>query len=170
MLALAGVRAVGLARPLGTSLALDTAKADCRAVAQELGLVEGRDFERVCLGERGFRMMIDDLAGSNSTIGNCDIGASAITASSEREDLGISFSRATYRGSLAIMKFAPLKKRGMWAFFKPLHVYVWMALLVTILVTPFFVFFFESVFSGRCAFTLTFFFVRWCGMMCTERL
>lgn len=49
--------------------------------------------------------------------------------------------------------YAPLKQRGMWAFFEPLHVSVWMALVFTVIVTPFFVFFFESVFSKRCATT-----------------
>jgi hypothetical protein len=102
------------------------------------------------MGEFGFGIMIDDLAGINRTLGQCDIGVSAITVTSGREAMGLTFSRATYRSSLAIMTYAPLKRRGMWAFFTPLHLHVWMALLVTIVVTPFFVFFFESVFSGRC--------------------
>jgi hypothetical protein len=93
--------------------------------------------------------MIASLAGQNDTFGQCDIGVSAITASVEREGMGISFSRATHRSSLAVMVYAPLKQRGMWAFFEPLHLNVWIAMLVTILVTPFFVFFFESVFSRR---------------------
>ena len=60
------------------------------------------------------------------------------------------FSRATHRSALAILVHAPLKQRGMWAFFDPLHYYVWVALVVTIIVVPFFVFFFEAVFAKWC--------------------
>lgn len=112
--------------------------------------MENRDFERVCLGEGGFSYMIEALAGANTSITTCDIGVSSITASTEREERGIRFSRASHRSSLAILVHAPLKRRGMWAFFEPLHFYVWMALLGTIFVTPFFVFFFEAVFSKWC--------------------
>jgi Ligand-gated ion channel len=123
----------------------------CRRVTDLLGLVEGRDFQHVCLGETGFKYMIANLARQNTTYARCDIGVSAITASRERESLGITFSRATHRSALAVLVHAPLKQRGMWAFFEPLHLEVWVALVLTIVVTPFFVFFFESVFSKRCA-------------------
>lgn len=123
----------------------------CRKVTDMLGLQEGTDFEHVCLGEDGFSYMIDNLARKNTTLPpQCDLGVSSITASSDREEMGIQFSRTTHRSALAIMVYAPLKQRGMWAFFEPLHVYVWTALVFTIIVTPFFVFFFESVFSKRC--------------------
>lgn len=125
----------------------------CSQVAERMGLVENRDFERVCLGEGGFSYMIEALAGANTSITACDIGVSSITASTEREERGIRFSRASHRSSLAILVHAPLKRRGMWAFFEPLHFYVWMALLGTIFVTPFFVFFFEAVFSKWCVAT-----------------
>lgn len=118
-------------------------------MANALNLVEGTDYVHVCVGERGFSAMLDSLAGDNNTLVQCDIGASAITASSEREDRGITFSRTIYRSALAIMYYAPLHDRGSWAFFGPLHLNVWMALLVTIFITPFFVFFFESIFSNR---------------------
>ena len=123
----------------------------CRAVAKDINLEEGKDYIHVCLGEKGFALMIDDLAGRNRTLGQCDLAASTITASSEREAMGISFSRATHRSSLAVMTYAPLKQRGKWAFMEPLHKDVWFALIVTILLTPVFVFFFETIFSGRCA-------------------
>jgi hypothetical protein len=122
----------------------------CSAMAQDVSLIEGPDYVHVCMGELGFSLMLDNLSGKNTSLGHCDIGASAITATVEREHAGITFSRATHRSALAILTYAPLKKRGMWAFFQPLHIHVWMALLVTIIVTPFFVFFFESIFSGRC--------------------
>eukprot|EP00892_Ulva_mutabilis_P009355 jgi/Ulvmu1/6792/UM030_0130.1 len=117
-----------------------------------MGLVESRDFVRVCLGEGGFKYMIEALAGESSEFGDCDLGVSSITASTEREQRGIRFSRATHRSALAILVHAPLQKRGMWAFFEPLHFHVWMALLVTIVVTPLFVFFSEAVFSKWTAY------------------
>lgn len=124
----------------------------CRRITELLELQEGRDYEHVCLGENGFGYMIDNLARANTTLPtHCDIGVSSITASVEREDMGIQFSRTTHRSALAVLVFAPLKQRGIWAFFEPLHVYVWMSLVFTVIVTPFFVFFFESVFSKRCA-------------------
>lgn len=129
----------------------NTVKPLCSRIADRMGLVESRDYERVCLGEAGFAYMIEALAGENTTFGACDIGASSITASTERAARGIRFSRATHRSALAVLIHAPLKKRGMWAFFEPLHLYVWMALLGTIFATPFFVFFFEAVFSKWCA-------------------
>eukprot|EP00892_Ulva_mutabilis_P006137 jgi/Ulvmu1/3896/UM018_0117.1 len=121
-------------------------------VAERMGLKETKDYVRVCLGEGGFSYMIDSLAGENSTYGVCDIGVSSITASTEREARGITFSRATFRSGLAILVHAPLMQRGMWAFFDPLHYYVWIALVVTIIVIPFFVFFFEAVFAKWTAY------------------
>jgi hypothetical protein len=125
-----------------------------KAVASDIDLVEGKDYIHVCMGEKGFGLMIDDLAGVNRTLGKCDIATSTITATSEREVMGISFSRATHRSNLAIMTYAPLKPRGKWAFFEPLHKEVWIALCVTILVTPIFVFFFETIFSGRSMYSM----------------
>lgn len=122
----------------------------CSQVAATMDLEEGVDYERVCLGEGGFQYMLSSLVGENTTLGVCDMGVSSITASTEREERGIRFSRATHRSALAILVHAPLKQRGMWAFFEPLHLYVWMALLGTVVVIPFFVFFFEAVFARWC--------------------
>lgn len=113
--------------------------------------MEHRDYERVCLGELGFSYLIESLAGLNSTYGVCDIGVSSVTVSSEREDMGIKFSRATHRSSLAIMVHAPLKERGNWTFFDPLHWKAWIALLATVAMTPMVVFFIEAVFNKWCA-------------------
>lgn len=128
---------------------------------------EGVHYELVCMGELGFGPLIDDLARedwkklSNSSDplsrhhpdGNhlCDIGASAITANSDRWARGIQFSRATLRSNLAIMVYAPLLERGKWAFFAPLALSAWFMLAATIVMVPVFVFFFEAVFSNRCA-------------------
>jgi hypothetical protein len=57
----------------------------------------------------------------------------------------------TYQNGLQALVEAKLRKRGMWAFFQPLHWTVWAALVATIFVVPFFVFFFEFILSSRCA-------------------
>eukprot|EP00892_Ulva_mutabilis_P001091 jgi/Ulvmu1/10983/UM007_0162.1 len=135
-----------------------------KRVAGLLGLKENEHYVRVCMGEFGFGPMIDDLARlpfhametkyANQTHPGkdylCDIGASSITATSERARKGIMFSRATHRSHLAVMVLAPLQPRGRWAFFQPLASPVWLSLGATILIVPFFVFFFEAVFSAKC--------------------
>ena len=69
-----------------------------------VGLQEGRDYEHVCLGENGFGYMIENLARANNSLPvQCDMGVSSITASVEREDTGIQFSRTTHRSALAVM-------------------------------------------------------------------
>lgn len=123
----------------------------CSEVADRLGLLEGPDFERVCLGEKGFNYVIDALNETDGTYGRCDVGVAAITVSSEREDHGIIFSRATHRSYLAVMVYAPLKQRGKWAFFEPLDTFVWIGIALTVVLTPLIVFFFEAVFNKRCA-------------------
>jgi hypothetical protein len=139
----------------------------CRHVADLLGLEEGKDFDMLCMGEKGFGPLIDDLAREdwNKLSNNsdalsryhpsggylCDIGVSAITANSDRWARGIHFSRATLRSNLAIMVYAPLLERGTWAFFAPLAWRAWVMLAATTCVVPLFVFFFEAVFSNQCA-------------------
>jgi hypothetical protein len=136
----------------------------CSIVAKNIGLVEGRDWVRVCMGEHGFGDMVNDLSeykdfnasNPSALLGTkakyCDMSAQTITVTSERaEDMGIIFSRPTYRGSLSILVYAPIKRRGIWAFLKPLEDTVWGMLLGTVFVVPFLVAFFESVFSGRSA-------------------
>ena len=55
----------------------------------------------------------------------CDVSAQTITVTTERtRRLGLQFSRATYRGYLAILLYAPLKRRGPWAFMRPLEMRV----------------------------------------------
>eukprot|EP00892_Ulva_mutabilis_P009350 jgi/Ulvmu1/6788/UM030_0126.1 len=144
-------------RPDGLSHATDSCPGDerfCghdidvwREVAKRLDLVEGRDFEHVCLGQGGFEYMLSSLAGEDATYGVCDMGVSAITVSSKRKARGITFSTATHDAHLAIMVHARLKELGPWGFFNPLHWHVWLALVVTVIATPILVFFFESVFN-----------------------
>jgi hypothetical protein len=142
---------------LVNSAEFDESYACCRKVAELLGLQEGVHYEHVCLGESGFSYMIDNLARKNTTLPpQCDMGVSSITASVEREEMGIQFSRTSHRSALAVMVYAPLKHAGMWGFFEPLHWYIWIALVCTIFITPFFVFFFESVFSTRYGLSSTY--------------
>ena len=71
-------------------------------VADALGLVEGRDYERICMGEGGFNAVIEDLSehqsASNKTFRPaqfCDISAQTITVTDHRtEDLGIQVRNA----------------------------------------------------------------------------
>lgn len=122
------------------------------------------------MGEVGFGPMLDDLAREDWTRPSnasdslsrhhpgdeylCDIGASAITANTDRVARGIRFSRATLRSDLAIMIYAPLLERGKWAFFAPLALSAWFMLAATTMVVPLFVFFFEAVFSNQCVLIL----------------
>lgn len=98
----------------------------CRKMASVLNMKEGEHYVRVCMGEKGFGPLVDDLARENYTAlsaaaaGNsrdhpkdgtyfCDIGVSQVAVSSERSDRGIQFSRTTLRSDLAIMVHAPLQ-------------------------------------------------------------
>jgi hypothetical protein len=130
----------------------------CSYVADALGLVEGRDYTRVCMGERGFDAVIQDLSEyatrQNKTLRPaqyCDISAQTITVTKERTGaLGIHASRRTYRGHLATLVIASLQRRGIWAFMQPLEWRVWVMLLATILAVPFILIALDSMFSTRC--------------------
>lgn len=116
------------------------------------------------MGENGFGPMIEDLARlpfhlmDKSDVNQthprgsylCDVGTSSITANVERAAMGIIFSRATHRSHLSVMVLAPFRSRGRWAFLLPMASPVWLSLGATILIVPFFVFFFEAVFSAKC--------------------
>jgi hypothetical protein len=130
----------------------------CSLIAKSLGLTEGRDYVRVCMGENGFADTVYDLSEymNMSKVFRpaeyCDISAQTLTVTADRQtQLGIQFSRATFRGSLAVLIYAPVHKPGLWAFMRPLEWKVWIMLLATIPIVPFMVIFFEATFSGRCA-------------------
>ena len=80
----------------------------------------------------------------------CDIGASGITETAQRKEAGIEFSVATYRNKLVALVHGVIESNGRWAFFKPLHPSVWLAVLGTIFAVPFVVFLCEYVLSRRC--------------------
>ena len=107
----------------------------------------------MCLGT-DFGAMIESLANGttpHATAPRCDVGASSITQTTKRARAGIEFADvATYRNSLRALVVASIEERGMWAFFQPLHYSVWVALVITVVVVPFFVFLFEFLFSSRC--------------------
>jgi hypothetical protein len=120
-------------------------------VAAALNLTEGVHYQRVCLGDTGFSDMVDSLAHARPEAHDlCDIAAQGITATTERENLGILFSRATYRGDLATMIYASVRTRGYWAFLRSLHRDIWATLGATVIIVPILVFCFESVLSTRC--------------------
>ena len=129
----------------------DTAHAH-RRIAEDFGLQEGRDYVHVCLGTE-FAHLVDNLRNDTLPAGvpRCDVGASIVTATSERRDAGVEFSSATYRNKLAVMVHGTVEGGGLFGFFKPLHTSVWLAVLGTILVVPFFVWLCEYVLLRRCA-------------------
>lgn len=111
------------------------------------------------MGEGGFDAVISGLSEvtppQNKTLPParyCDISAQTITVTKERtQDLGIQVSRRTYRGHLATIVIASLRRRGMWAFMQPLEWRVWTMLLATILAVPLLLLILDSAFSSRCA-------------------
>lgn len=114
------------------------------------------DYVHICFESGDFDSMIDTLAGGGGERGHhCDVGASTISATTERLDRKIEFSRAIYQSALAVMVYEPPRDLGMWAFLRPLHTNVWIALVLTVAVTPFLVFFAEAIFSERHAYPVT---------------
>jgi hypothetical protein len=123
----------------------------CRKVAEEFGLVEGLDYQHVCVG-LAFAEMIKTLNGTAPpNFPECDVAASAVTVFKERKEGGIEFTDPIYHDKLLAMVTGRIQKRGTWAFLQPLHWSVWLAALATMFAIPFFVFFFEYVVAGRCA-------------------
>jgi hypothetical protein len=122
----------------------------CRLVAGKIGLVQGTDYEHVCLGN-DFAVLLHNLANINiSGAPPCDIGASSITETLKRKETGMGFSKPTYQSALRILVYADVVASNPWAFLRPLRTEVWLAILGTLLTIPSLVFFFEYVMSGRC--------------------
>ena len=123
-----------------------------RRSAEQLGLRQGVDYVHVCLGD-DFANLISNLANETrpADVPRCDVGLASITETSQRKERGIEFSQVTYRNKLAVLVVGKVISRGMWAFFQPLSVSVWLCLLGTIFVVPLFVFLCEYVIMRRCA-------------------
>ena len=106
----------------------------------------------VCFGTE-FPRLIESLANATSSVPRsprCDVGASSITETSQRKQAGVEFSQATLRDELAVLVTGSIKSSGIWAFFRPLHISIWLSMLATIVTVPFAVFFCEYVLSKRC--------------------
>jgi hypothetical protein len=127
----------------------------CRAVALRIGLVEGKQYRRVCMGNLGFGVMIDELAGrTTSSREKCDMAVSSVTETIERTNDGTTFSKATLKDSLAIMTYtAPdegtRKAHSFVNWLMPLHQNVWLSALGVVIVLPFLIFGLELGFSRR---------------------
>ena len=106
------------------------------------------DYVHVCMGELGFTELIDNLAGRSNETEPCDIGVSAITITTEREGMGLRFSRPVLNTKLAAMTYTPPRRYGNWAFLRPLSVNVWLALLATVALTPLMIFAVDVMFSN----------------------
>ncbi|GMH41002.1 hypothetical protein BSKO_08912 [Bryopsis sp. KO-2023] len=102
-----------------------------REAAAKIGL---QNFTIKCLP---FDEMLQDLLQGGK---KCDIGAGAITLSTDRADRGIKFTHPTYRGSLGVLIKAQVQQGSTWGFLKPLHWTVWLATGLTSLVVPIVVF------------------------------
>eukprot|EP00803_Ostreobium_quekettii_P006564 evm.model.scf_488EXC.6 EVM.evm.TU.scf_488EXC.6 scf_488EXC:41654-44638(-) len=87
--------------------------------------------------------ILDDLEKDGGS--RCDIAASGITRSADREARGIQFTYPTFRSGLGIMVRASVKQGSLWAFLNPLHWSVWLATLATALAVALLVFVIESL-------------------------
>jgi hypothetical protein len=123
----------------------------CRLVADRLGLKEGVDYTRLCLGT-DFKRIVSNLVNlaDYSQVPRCDIGASGITETQKRRQYGIEFSKPTHVTRLRVLVQGSVTDNGRWAFLRPLEPSLWLAFLLTLLCVPSFIFFFEYWMSGRC--------------------
>lgn len=130
----------------------------CRRIAAQLNLTENADWQRICLGGAAFYEGIADLSeyvNATSKVYRparyCDLFAAGLSGSSERSrDLGLRFTRPIIRSSVAALVHAPVKVRGMWAFFQPLSWSLWLAMAAAMLSVPLVVVTLELLFKSRC--------------------
>ncbi|CAD7704128.1 unnamed protein product [Ostreobium quekettii] len=106
-------------------------------------VMERLDIKNYTLDCRKFEPILDDLMNDDNS--TCDMVASAITRSTERQDLGILFTYPTYRSTLGIMSLAWVNEGSNWGFLRPLHWSVWVAMIVTSIAVPWLVFVIESL-------------------------
>lgn len=128
------------------------------AIADRSGLQEGRDWVRVCAGSSAYSYVLEDMAeyesihikrndsDSSTAIGErgefrpagaCDVFASGMAATEERGGLlGLQFTRPILRSPMAALVHAPIDKRGMWEFLRPLTPELWTTMLATVLLVP----------------------------------
>ncbi|CAD7701751.1 unnamed protein product [Ostreobium quekettii] len=102
-------------------------------------------FDNYTLDCRDFKSILEDLQKDNENETTCDMVASGITRSTDRQEAGIKFTYPTYRASLGIMTLAKVREGSSWGFLRPLHWSVWVATIATALVIPWLVFVVESL-------------------------
>lgn len=129
-----------------------------RAMATEVGLREEYDYRFVCMGERGFDEMLDEMYDAHED-SICDIAASSVTVTAERIRRGLTFSASTLQSSLATMVYAPSDQKNVWQFMKPLHWNVWISLIGTIITTSILTTLIEAVLTTSSSSSSV-----WCGM------
>lgn len=139
-------------------------------VMDDLGYTEGKDWERICVGTSAFTDILEDMSefedihvarnGSDSTTkasdrvatrrAVCDVLASGTAVTSERSNvLGLQFTRPILQSPMTAVVFAPVQRRGMWEFFRPLTWQLWVTMLATVLFFPLGVVGMEVLFSDR---------------------
>lgn len=114
-----------------------------RQVAQEVGWQEGVDFEFVCVG---FSKIINDITNNSSPddeLPPCDMGVSAITITLERQDMGAKFAFPYYNTGLAVVVRASIQSTSGWAWMEPFTADLWIAVVLTSLAVPVFLFLIE---------------------------
>jgi ABC-type amino acid transport substrate-binding protein len=125
-----------------------------------IGLKPDEDYKYVCIGEGevAFNRLLDELSHhpiDNASIPTtCDMAVSSITVTESRVDMGIIFSAPILNSKLGILVNAPVTRPDLWVFLVPLDLTVWLVIAVTTIMTPIFVFFFESLLSGHSAYAL----------------
>lgn len=113
----------------------------------------------MCLGGAAFYEGIVDLSEYQNASSKayrparfCDLFASGLSGHSERSiELGLQFTRPIIRSSVAAMVHAPVKVRGIWAFFQPLSWSLWVTMAGASLAVPVGVVCLELLFKSRCA-------------------
>jgi hypothetical protein len=128
-----------------------------RLIAAKLDLEEGTDFVRICLGGAAFYKVVQDLgeyanvtSKEHSPARFCDLSGSSMAATSARAvRQGLLFTRPVYRASIGALVYAPVKVRGIWAFFQPFKIEAWLWMAGVVLVVPLIVIFFELLFESR---------------------
>lgn len=110
-------------------------------VSTDIGLREGRDWVRVCVGGSAFYDTLEDLSEGGVRgpyrPATCDMVASGLIADYWRaQDLGLQFTSAISRSSVAVMVRSEVIRRGRWEFMRPFTAAVWIAILIMVLTVP----------------------------------
>jgi ABC-type amino acid transport substrate-binding protein len=127
-------------------------------IAADMGIHEGQDWLRVCVGAKASAFALEDMAeyehahiarndsdettridrlGSFRPARVCDILASGTAVNSERVDvLGLKFTHPILQSPIAALVYSPDRHLSMWDFFRPMTPRLWSVMLITILLVP----------------------------------